>query len=121
MRKPKEMPTLNREQLYQFGQASTGNKLKPYKRIRYARAKHHMNPSPGFGNPDFYVTGAFQKAIKVEELGGILRITSTDFKTPFLLKRDPDTFGLTDENMIRYRKQLFPRIMRNINRQVKGK
>jgi hypothetical protein len=121
MARPEEMPELNREQMYREGQTSTGAKLKRYKRERYARAKNRMNPLPGYGNPDFYVTGAFHRGITIQEQAGRIRITSTDRKTPFLLKRDPEVFGLTGENLNRYRKQLFPRIMRNINRQVKGR
>jgi len=56
-----------------------------------------MNPVPGLGNPDFFLTGAFQRAISVQVQGGTIRTLMNDSKSDDLLKRDPDIIGLGGE------------------------
>lgn len=84
----KEIADYNRKQLFEEGVDSEGNKLKPYKRAKYARAKHAMNPLPGLGNPDDYLTGKFQKSILAIVKDKALVFESSDAKAPFLFKRD---------------------------------
>lgn len=95
----KEIADLNRQQLYEKGEDSTGRKLKKYKRPRYARVKHEMNPKPGYGNPDFFLTGEFQKSIFADVRDRSIIMDAADPKVEFLVNRDGEViFGLQDES-----------------------
>lgn len=119
MQQPEEMPTLNREQLMLRGQDSTGNKLRPYRSMKYARAKNQMNPAPGLGNPDLKLTGAFQRSFFVQASGSKVFLDAHDEKVEKLERKYGDKIlGLTDDSMHKYRRQLFPRIMEDFNQQA---
>lgn len=78
---------LNRQQLYESGIDGYGDNLATYKRDKYARKKYGMNPKPGYGNPDLYLTGDFQEGITVQVSGGSFTIGSYDQKSKFLLEK----------------------------------
>ena len=76
-----------KRQLYQ-GLNRFGTKLKPYALQFYAAKKNKMNSNPGYGNPDFFVTGAFYQGITVEREGESIKEFSTDEKNAYLSSRD---------------------------------
>lgn len=118
------MPELikrNRDQLY-HGITSTGGRLAAYRRRKYAQAKNLMNPLPGFGNPDFYVTGAFYEAIRGEVSGGVVGIHSYDSKAPYLEDRDgaDNIYGLTFDNQAEYiQEDMGPAFFRGVHERLK--
>jgi hypothetical protein len=80
---------LNAEQLSK-GISSTGTPFAPYRNEAYADYKHRKNPQPGYGNPDYILTGSFVSKIVATVSGDGYQITSTDEKTAELVNRDPD-------------------------------
>jgi len=109
---------LNREQLFKEGIDSTGKKLSKYKNEKYALKKNLMNPLPGLGNPDFYVTGAFQKSIYVSAHDNQVVFDADnsfdgDFgKAAALVERDgPAIFGLTPAHKVDARAIIHPTII----------
>ena len=83
----------NKKQLFE-GFDKDGSKLKQYRSNKYARVKNEMNPLPGLGNPDFYVTGAFTNSRHVTINGNVIETTYSDEKAARLLERDPNISGL---------------------------
>jgi hypothetical protein len=77
----------NKKQLYQ-GRSAEGDAMEPYKWESYAEQKHNMNPLPGFGFPDYKLTGAFYEAFKIEVTDGVAHVFSTDSKAEKLEKRE---------------------------------
>jgi len=56
---------LNRGQLHD-GQDNTGHLQSPlYESERYAEHKNEVNPVPGMGVPDFFVTGDYYNSLKL--------------------------------------------------------
>lgn len=54
-----KIPPLIKGQLTQ-GKSGTGRKITPlYKNASYARKKYRMNPVPGYGVPDLYLSGGY--------------------------------------------------------------
>lgn len=83
-----------KEQL-KAGKTKTGQGITPrYRSPKYARVKHEMNPLPGFGTPDLYLTGAFSQGLNVEFSSDTIDIISTDEKGPDLEHKYRDIFGL---------------------------
>lgn len=116
---PKPVADLNREQLYQDGLKADGTKLKKYRSDAYARRKNARNPGPGLGNPDFFNTGDFQRALFVDARTTTVVFSSSDPKTPLLLQRDgPEIFGLTDESKAEYRPTLMAGIAKEVKRET---
>jgi hypothetical protein len=112
----------NREQLYQ-GFTPTGGRLAPYRRRKYAAIKNEMNPLPGFGNPDFYLTGAFHRQIQAERVGDIVGVHSYDSKAPKLEDRDgaDNIYGMGEEHHNEYvREDLSPVYYQEIAESLKG-
>jgi hypothetical protein len=72
-----------KKQLY-AGFDKEGKRLQKYRNNKYARVKNEMNPGPGLGNPDLYVTGAYFGGIKTNVQGLSLHIESSDAKGPEL-------------------------------------
>jgi len=83
----------NREQLYQ-GLDKNGNHLKKYRNRQYAIKKAGMNSLPGFGNPDYFLTGDFYRGISVKIEGDVIRTILSDPKSFFLIDKNPDIIGL---------------------------
>ena len=70
----------NRTQMY-WGFDSTGaliGEKHPYLSTVYALRKEEMNPLPGFGKPDLYLTGTFNKSIKVDINSDTYKFTADD-------------------------------------------
>jgi hypothetical protein len=109
----------NRQQLFE-GYDKNQERLKPYRRPRYARVKNAMNPLPGYGNPDFKVTGAFYRGIEVRVEGQEIITNLTDSKSDELLARDPDIIGVGGK----YKKELIgdtlqPAFNKEMHKQLK--
>ena len=90
----------NRNQLVNEGVNKLGGRLKQYRSLAYAKYKNRLNPVVGFGYADFYLHGTYQESLKLN----ILNKNTFEIKPPssdkatFLLKRDPEHLGLTDES-----------------------
>lgn len=77
------------------GLNSKGQKIRRYRSNAYAKMKHAMNPVPGFGNWDMYLTGALSKSIYAEVRGDAVIIDATDPKTQGLVEKAGEiVFGL---------------------------
>jgi hypothetical protein len=98
----KELADYNREQLYKKGQDSTGKPLKQYRSPKYAAVKHEMNPLPGLGKPDLFVTGEFHKSIFAQVRNRSIIFDAADPKVEFLAAHYGEPiFGLQHENEVR--------------------
>lgn len=92
-----ELKRVNQAQLYE-GYNRKGKRLNKYARPRYARVKNEMNSLPGYGNPDFYVTGEFYRGWEIDIQGRrIITDLGSGGKVDFLFGRDPDITGLGGE------------------------
>lgn len=112
----KAIADYNREQLFKQGEDSDGRKLRKYRRPRYARVKHEMNPLPGLGNPDLFVTGDFHRSIFTDVRGPRIIFDAKDWKVEKLAGQYGESiFGLHDDSRRRVwvevlRPPLLPRI-----------
>lgn len=91
---------MNLEQLYQ-GLNPDGGKIEPkYRSRKYASAKADMNPAPGEGTPDFYLTGSLYEQTEAEVQGDELVIGSpVDYMAQLEGRWGPEElWGLTEEN-----------------------
>lgn len=101
-----EIETLNKQQLYNYGvrSSATGvnskvDKLSPYKSKYYAKEKNIMNPRPGYGVPDLFLTGKFYQGFTVVVKQNSFEVDSVDSKSESIKKRyGDDIFGLTGYN-----------------------
>lgn len=85
---------LQKDQL-RSGKTSKGESIKPgYRSGKYAKVKAEMNPLPGLGNPDLFLTGKFYSGIDAEPGKDLIKIISRDSKGPDLEAKYPDIFGL---------------------------
>lgn len=90
----------NLDQLYE-GMGSDGQKIVPqYRRQKYARAKNEMNPTPGFGTPDLFLTGEFYRQTEAKIEGGDLVEESSVEYAKKLEEQygDDQIWGLDEEN-----------------------
>lgn len=72
-----DFAVLNKQQMY-AGFDKSGEKFtKKYAAGSYAKKKNKMNPLPGYGTPDLFLSGEFQKQIKVDYSKGILTSMSS--------------------------------------------
>lgn len=91
---------VNLDQLYE-GLNSDGQKIQPkYRSQKYAKAKAEMNPLPGEGTPDFYLTGELYRQSTIEVEGGDLVEQSGVPYAKDLEDRwgEDQIWGLDDEN-----------------------
>jgi hypothetical protein len=112
-----EVKELVRRQVYS-GQDGYGKHFPPYntstrKGTAYARDKHERNPLPGYGNPDYYYTGAFYDRMSVAFRGGAMKVDSDDPKRDFIILGTRfrqgaglALFRLNPENMGKLRRQI---------------
>lgn len=107
-----EILTLNRFQLYNQSVDKNEEPLRLYGSLSYALEKNKMNPAPGFGRPDLYLTGSFQRAIYVEVNQTIIKVWSRDRKTDSLVaKYSDEIFGMTPKSKGKYAQEtLYPAI-----------
>lgn len=112
-----EFKAINKSQL-KSGFIKTGEKLKPsYRSKKYALAKNEMNPLPGLGNPDLFLTGAFYEGIDVEVGKDVFDIISKDEKGPELENKYKDIFGLGGTFKSEYTKEkLAPALKKKISK-----
>ena len=107
-----------KDQLF-AGFDSQGKRLKHYAQPAYAKIKNEMNPLPGYGNPDFYLTGAFYRSFRADIDNEGLRVYATDEKAPDLEARDPNIFTLFEDALVAYIRDLKPffidRIIKTLN------
>ena len=68
---------LTREQLIE-GKDSAGRFMRTYRSLSYARMKQSMNPKPGLGNPDLYLTGATHSSIKINVTADTMKVNLND-------------------------------------------
>lgn len=74
---------LNWSQLYS-GYDGYGRQLQEYRDAGYAAMKHEMNPQPGFGTPDLYLTGSTYEKMRAVINSQTLGIDSKDEKSAAL-------------------------------------
>lgn len=114
-KEPQLAADLNRQQLFQKGLKANGERLKPYRSDYYARRKNRMNPAPGFGNPDAYLTGSLHRGLFVQVKGLSVVFDSTAGTAAFMLKRDgPAIFGHTQESKGEMGQAMQPHVVREI-------
>ncbi len=105
------------QQLRTTGEDAQGHKLKPYKDKKYAAMKHGMNPKPGMGVPDLYLSGRLYKNMQVQDKGNGYEIVSTVPYFPAVLKAQ----GIAalqlqaDTKQVFRRKALFPALRKMLN------
>jgi hypothetical protein len=110
-----EIVRLNRFQLYNQSVDKQGDPLRLYGSLSYALEKNKMNPAPGFGRPDLFLTGSFQRAIYVEVSGQVIKVWSRDSKADSLTKKYGEIFGMTKESKSDYaQKTVLPAIKAHI-------
>jgi hypothetical protein len=81
---------INQDQLYEHGIGNDGQPLPPYT-AAYAKRK------PSRGIVDIYKTGNLQSAMNLRVDGNEYEINSPVEYTPYVQKRRPTIFGLTEE------------------------
>lgn len=102
-----EILRLNKLQLYNRGEDRNAQPLRLYGSLSYALEKNKMNPRPGFGRPDLFVTGQFYRGFNVKVSKNAFNVSSTDSKTPELVKKySEDIFGLTPQSKTEYAKKV---------------
>lgn len=113
---------LIKEQLHE-GKSKEGTTINPvykadnYSNRRYAIKKYVENSTPGYGNPDLYLSGNLYNALKMARSKNELVITSGVDYFQFIDKRYGDTpFGLDDDSKEIYRDTvLYPALQRRVN------
>lgn len=98
-----EFVTFNTAQLY-AGKNALGRPIAPgYAWETYADKKHAMNPKPGYGIPDAYLTGAFYSGFGISAQGGqVIEDSDVEYADKLFEKYD-HLGGLDPENLDRYR------------------
>jgi hypothetical protein len=94
------------------GERGDGQKISPrYSSITYAIDKQRKNPSPGFGIPDLYDTGAFQAGIYIKFGNYNFTIGSNDSKSPDLEAKYTTQIFATNQNT---KRELVPKIYQRL-------
>lgn len=120
---------LNKDQLL-HGKQSDGQPIRDYVLHSYAMLKHDMNPLPGFGIPDYRLTGAYYNAFIATADSDGLHVYNTDPKAPYLEQRTSGDgnqqegadliAGLDDENHNMYVAETYePEFMEIVHRDLK--
>ncbi|NDV46255.1 hypothetical protein D0T49_04270 [Paludibacter sp. 221] len=103
---------LVRDQLL-FGRDANSNEIKPtYRNKEYADFKQSMEPnyhsliinknmfaSRAYGTPNLFLTGDFQRGIRVDASGKGVLVSSSDEKSSMLLGKYGDILGFTNESI----------------------
>lgn len=76
----------NKAQMYR-GKDTNNNFIQPYVLPEYALKKHRMNATPGYGNPDYYLTGAYYRDMRFEVDNAEMHIYNVNQKAPYLETR----------------------------------
>lgn len=130
-----EIISFNSEQL-NSGIRSDGLTLKPYdpklkyygkeypqyRKEYYEQFKNSLNPNPGLGNPDLFLTGEFYKGIGVvvNANSNSFTVSSSSEKAKRLeLRYGSQIYGLTKENKTKYAIDVLqPTLNTNIKNQL---
>lgn len=91
----------NLAQLYEGMSPEEGKIDPPYKNAAYARKKNRMNAAPGYGVPDFYLTGAMYEETHVDILEDDALVIQSDVSYAKYNEERWGVFeiwGLTEEN-----------------------
>lgn len=93
-----------------YGEDGTGYQISPkYKSEGYALQKEELNPVPGLGTPDLFVTGDFYNSLEevVNKSAYSFTIDGTDEKAPKLeLKYGDEIYALNDQNKEYYSNEI---------------
>lgn len=113
---------LNRGQLHD-GQDNTGRlQTRLYKDEKYAEYKNEMNPVPGLGVPDFFVTGDYYNSIQmtINNSQWSIRTYSTDnVIAPKLDAKWPRNYGLDPENTAYFSAEILkPKIVHGLVKEL---
>jgi hypothetical protein len=113
---------LNRGQLHD-GQDNTGSLQSPlYASEQYALGKEEMNPVPGLGVPDFFVSGDYYNSIQVKVLRGEYSIytysTGVDYSAKIEAKW-PRNYGLDTTNKAFFANEILkPKIVMELKKDL---
>jgi hypothetical protein len=113
---------LNRGQLHD-GQDNTGSLQHPlYAVERYAIGKAELNPVPGLGVPDFFVSGDYYNSIQVKVLRGEYSIytysTGVDYSAKIEAKW-PRNYGLDPTNKAFFANEILkPKIVMELKKEL---
>lgn len=119
---PKALLDIVQQQLHNSGEDAQGHELKAYKDKKYAAMKHAMNPLPGMGVPDLYLSGALYRNMQVKDTGTGYEIVSTVPYFPALLKAQ----GLAalqlqaDSKQVFRRKSLYPALRKVLSALIRN-
>lgn len=110
------------------GTDATMNKITPkyadaYYGGAYTREKNQMNPLPGKGTPDLYLTGFLYQGLTLKAEGGTYDITSEVdyFTAPQIAQYGDEVFKVSDDNKSAFNQKTFgPLIMNYVENTVNG-
>lgn len=110
-----EILAFNRGQLY-MGEGSNDKLLSPsYRSEGYAEFKESMNPKPGLGTPDLFLTGAFYNSLQMDVNKSQMTFTvgSKEEKAPKLERKYGEKiYGLNSENKAYFSQEILrPKIV----------
>lgn len=117
-----ELLQLNKDQLMNEGVDKNSKKLKSYASNSYAVRKNRMNPFPGLGTPDLYLTGGFQNSFTLRiNSKSSFDIYSTNGKNNDLTKKyGKDIFGLTTDSKTEYQREVMqPQLITEVRKILK--
>ena len=117
-----ELLQLNKDQLMNEGVDKNKRKLKSYSSNSYAVRKNRMNPFPGLGTPDLYLTGSFQDGFTLRiNSKSTFDIYSTNSKNNDLTKKyGKDIFGLTEDSKTEYQREIMqPELVKNVRKAMR--
>jgi hypothetical protein len=107
---------LSQQAQLKAGKTSTGDPISPaYLSDAYAAKKNAMNPLPGYGVPDLFLTGSFSEQINVKLEGETVLEFSNDEKAPQLEEKYANIFGLGSSYKKDYLSVLRPVVNENIS------
>lgn len=97
-----------------------GKQYPEYKGDFYQVFKNKLNPKPGIGNPDLFLTGEFYKGIGVVVTPTEYTVNSTSENAPRLeIKYGSEIYGLTPQNQGIYCEEtLQPAIIASLVQQI---
>jgi hypothetical protein len=115
----RELADQNRLQLKK-GQTAKGGKFNEYASDTYASMKNRMNPLPGFGNPDLFLTGKFASEIRLIVSLSEGDMGSTDTKESKLesMYGADNIFGLNDESLGEVKNDFANKLVDNIKANI---
>ncbi len=133
----REMVSMNKTQLHE-GKSTSGKPFPKYAPFEveegkeYADFKEELNPKPGWGNPDLYLTGSFYREMFGDLVGDDIFMDSKDEKSGLLQEKyDGDTpgqleldepgsriFGLTPPNWETFKEKVRADFCKEIERRT---